>query len=327
MWYVLWSNDGLSPPQIAQRVRLSRRTVTRYIKRYEAEGLLGLFTRSRPGRPRRATTEYEAQLLQVIAQEPRSLGLSFSNWTTAKLADYMAQQTGITLSPRQVENYLKVNDWRLRRPVRTVKHKQDTALFEENKHIAELKTQAGPDLILFFGDSAEVSTFPTITRCWTPIGKQRVILTPGTRAAKRWNWGAVDPITGRTASVIHRRRNNVGFRRLLAAISRAYDLPAHPERRVILFVDNDKAHKAKHVQHLLKRHDHQIQVEWLPPYSPELNPQEDIWQDMRRCVTHNHYFEHIDVLLEAVREFHQQLGNDPARVLRLLRKWTKLIST
>ena len=130
---ILWSNEGLSPPRIAQRVRFSRRTVSRYIKRYEAEGLLGLFTRSRPGRPRRATTEYEAQLLRAIAQEPRSLGLPFSNWTTAKLADYMAQQTGITISARQVENYLKVNDWRLRRPVRTVKHKQDPVLFEEKK--------------------------------------------------------------------------------------------------------------------------------------------------------------------------------------------------
>jgi transposase len=121
------------------------------------------------------------------------------------------------------------------------------------------------------------------------------------RAAKRWNWGAVDPVTGRTVHVIHHRRNNVGFRRLLAAISRAYDLPTHPERKVILFVDNDKAHKAKRVQELLERHDHQIQIEWLPSYSTKLNPQEDVWQDMRRCVTHNHYFEHIDALLEAGR--------------------------
>jgi transposase len=197
---------------------------------------------------------------------------------------------------------------------------------QRKKHIAELKSQAGPDLILLFGDSAEVSTFPTITRCWTPIGKQRTILTPGMRAAKRWNWGAVDPITGRSVHVIHRRRNNVGFRRLLAAISRAYDLPSHPERKVILFVDNDKAHKAKRVHELLERHGHQIQIEWLPPYSPELNPQEDVWQDMRRCVTHNHYFERIDALLEAVQVFHQQLESNPTRVLRLLKKWARLNS-
>jgi len=130
---VLWSNEGLSPPQIAQRVRFSRRTVTRHIKRYEAEGLAGLLTRSRSGRPRCVTSEYEAKLLEVVAQAPRSLGLPFSNWTTAKLAEYMAQQTGISISPRQVENYLKANNWRLRRPVRTVKHKQDAALVEEKK--------------------------------------------------------------------------------------------------------------------------------------------------------------------------------------------------
>ena len=130
---VLWSNEGLSPPQIAQRVRFSHDTVVRYIKRYEAEGLTGLFTKPRSGRKRRVTAEYEAKLLEVIAQTPRSLGLPFSNWTTAKLAEHMVQQTGISISPRQVENYLKVNNWRLRRPVRTVKHKQDSVLVEEKK--------------------------------------------------------------------------------------------------------------------------------------------------------------------------------------------------
>ena len=130
---ILWSNAGLSPPQIAARVRFSRRTVTRYIKRFEAEGLQGLYTKPRPGRPRRVTAEYEAKLLEAVEQAPRALGLPFSNWTTANLADYMSQETGITISPRQVENYLKAHGWRLRRPVRTVKHKQDPELVEEKK--------------------------------------------------------------------------------------------------------------------------------------------------------------------------------------------------
>lgn len=130
---ILWSNEGLSPPQIAERVRFSRETVVRYIKRYEAEGLNGLFTKPRPGRPRRVTPEYEAKLLAVVEQEPRSLGLPFSNWTTANLANYMARETGIVITPRQVENYLKAHDWRLRRPVRTVKHRQDPEQVAEKK--------------------------------------------------------------------------------------------------------------------------------------------------------------------------------------------------
>lgn len=130
---ILWSNEGLSPPQIAKLVRFSRYTVVRHIQRYEAEGLVGLFTKPRSGRPRRVTPEYEAKLLETVEKGPRSLGLPFSNWTTANLADYLAKQTGIAISSRQVENYLKVHDWRLRRPVRTVKHKQDPELVEEKK--------------------------------------------------------------------------------------------------------------------------------------------------------------------------------------------------
>jgi transposase len=94
---------------------------------------------------------------------------------------------------------------------------------------------------------------------------------------------------------------------------------------VILFVDNDKAHSAKAVRQLLEKHD-QIQIEWLPSYSPELNAQEDVWQHMRRRVTHNHYFQHTHALLEAVQQFHQELEDNPRTVLRLLAKWAKLTS-
>ena len=131
---ILWSNQGRSPPQIAARVRFSRHTVVRYIQRYEAEGLSGLLTKPRSGRPRRATDEYVAKLLETVEQSPRDLGLSFSNWTTAHLAQYLAAETGIELSPRQVENYLKAHDWYLRRPARTVKHKQDPELVAEKKN-------------------------------------------------------------------------------------------------------------------------------------------------------------------------------------------------
>ena len=49
-----------------------------------------------------------------------------------------------------------------------------------------------------------------------------------------------------------------------------------PERTVTLFVDSGRAHKAKAVHRLLEKHHHQIQVEWLPAYAPELNLQEDV---------------------------------------------------
>jgi transposase len=130
---ILLSNEGLSPPKIAKQVRFSRRTVTRFIQRYEAEGISGLMTKSRSGRPPKATKAYKAQLLEAVEQQPRDLGKPYSNWTTANLADHLLELTEIELSARQVENILKANDWRLRRPVHTVKHKQDSEMVREKK--------------------------------------------------------------------------------------------------------------------------------------------------------------------------------------------------
>jgi len=183
------------------------------------------------------------------------------------------------------------------------------------------------DVIVLWGDSAQVSLLPTITRCWTRIGQQRIIPTPGVRADKCWDWGAVDVVTGHTVALLHPRRNNVGLRRLLAAIARPYALAQHPQRQVILWLDNDKAHKARAVDRLLSTHHYQIRIEWLPPYSPELNPQEDLWQHLRRRVTHNHYFQQMTTLKQAVSDFHQELQHAPELVLRLISKWSHLIAT
>jgi transposase len=130
---ILLSQEGLSPAQIAERVRLSGRTVRRMIDRYEAEGIRGLLNKPIPGRPPRVTGAYLEQLERVVERSPRDLELPFSNWTTANLAEYMAQQTGIEIGARQMENYLKAQRWRWRRPVLSVKHKQDQAQVAEKK--------------------------------------------------------------------------------------------------------------------------------------------------------------------------------------------------
>lgn len=130
---ILLSNEGLTPPQIAKRVRFSARTVRRVIDRYEVEGLQGLANKRIPGRPARVTPGYLKQLEETVERSPREMGLPFSNWTTSHLAAYMDQQTGIRIGARQMENYLKAHDWRLRRPVLSVKHKQDEEVVAEKK--------------------------------------------------------------------------------------------------------------------------------------------------------------------------------------------------
>jgi len=106
--------------EIAEIVRKDEQTVRIWLKRYQAEGLAGLEDAPREGSPTKADESYREKLLQVVRQRPRSLDQPYSMWTLRRLADYMAEQTGIRLSYEAVRLYLKAGDIVMSRPQHTI---------------------------------------------------------------------------------------------------------------------------------------------------------------------------------------------------------------
>jgi transposase len=113
---LLATEQHLVADEIAKIVRTTAETVRTWLKRYRAEGLNGLADAPRSGRPAQVTAEYRQQLLRAVRQRPRSLGQPYSSWTLQRLADYMAEQTGIRLEDETVRVYLKAADIVLSRP-------------------------------------------------------------------------------------------------------------------------------------------------------------------------------------------------------------------
>ena len=113
---LLSAEQALKAPQIALIVRESERTVQRWLKRYQAEGINGLQDAPKSGKPSKVSQAYRQLLLSSVRQRPRSLGLEFSLWTLARLADYLAQQTGVRLSLEGVRLQLKAMEIVLSRP-------------------------------------------------------------------------------------------------------------------------------------------------------------------------------------------------------------------
>ena len=116
----LGAERGLTAAQIAEIVRASEETVRRWLKRYLAEGVEGLHDEPRPGAPRKVTEEYKERLLHAVRRRPRSLDLPFSVWTLRRLADYMAEQTGIRVEYESVRIHLKAAGIVLSRPQHTI---------------------------------------------------------------------------------------------------------------------------------------------------------------------------------------------------------------
>lgn len=113
---LLAAEQGLTAPAIAEIVRESDQTVRNWFKRYEAEGIEGLKDVPRPGAPGKVTPAYLERLVEVVRLRPRSLGLPFSMWTLARLADYMAEETGIRVEGETVRVHLKEAGIVLSRP-------------------------------------------------------------------------------------------------------------------------------------------------------------------------------------------------------------------
>jgi transposase len=93
--------------EIAKIVRQDEQTVRTWLKRYMAAGINGLRDDPRPGAPGKVTPAYKERLLVVVRQRPRSLNQPYSIWTLQRLADFMAEETGIRVEPETVRAHLK----------------------------------------------------------------------------------------------------------------------------------------------------------------------------------------------------------------------------
>jgi transposase len=102
--------------EIAEIVRKDEQTVRRWLKRYLAEGIEGLKDAPRPGGQMTVTDAYRTKLVATVRRRPRSLGQPYSMWSLQRLADYMAEETGIRVSDETVRRHLEAEGIVLSRP-------------------------------------------------------------------------------------------------------------------------------------------------------------------------------------------------------------------
>lgn len=116
----LSADQHLKVPEIAPIVRESESTVLRWLQRYAAEGMQGLSDEPHPGRRSEVTDDYRHQLVEAVRRRPHSLNLPFSLWSLQRLADHLAERTGIRVSMETVRRTLKQGGIVWSRPQHTI---------------------------------------------------------------------------------------------------------------------------------------------------------------------------------------------------------------
>ena len=153
---------------------------------------------------------------------------------------------------------------------------------------------------------------PTITSCWTPSGEQIKVESAGDDE-KFQLFGSVNYRTGDIIFSEQERKRTSEYISHLEQLLSKY--PASP---IILITDNYSIHKTKAVKELERRHFGRLLQVYLPTYSPHLNPIEMLWRYVRRLVTHNHKFDTIAAVMEAVRRVLEELSKHADQVISII---------
>jgi transposase len=275
----------------------SSRTVDRWLKRFQAEGVAGLTGRKR-GRPSRLGLGWVAVLVTwVTTKTPRDFGFLRRRWSCALLALLLREREGVTASRETVRRWLPRGHLVYRRPRPVLKPDEE----ERQVKLAELRKlleDLPEDETVVWQDEVEVHTNPKIGRMWMPKGHQAKVETPGTNQERHlsgsihWRTGQVfvtegAPKQGRTGALFLKHLDEL--RRRL----RRY-------KKVHVICDNASGHTSLEVIPYLWKWEGRIEVHLLPAYSPDLNPIERVWWHLHEDITRNHRCKDLEELLDQV---------------------------
>jgi transposase len=136
---------GYTPTQVAETMNIERKTLYRWLERWQQAGIAGLENKARCGRPRKANQTYSEALEETLAHEPADYGYTFAIWTVDRLRAHLAEETGINLSANRFGDLLKREGYVYRRPKHDLGYRQDpTARESAEEQLEVLKKRHSP---------------------------------------------------------------------------------------------------------------------------------------------------------------------------------------
>ena len=298
MSIILHLARGRPAADVAESLHLARSTVYRVAQRFTECGWSGLADRREDNGARGIDDFFLLMLRQIVAGSPRDYGWARPTWTQELLCLVMKEQTGRTVSQPTLSRCLKAIAARLGRPRPTVGCWWPKARKSRHaRRIRRLVENLPADEAAFYADELDVHLNPKIGRDWMLPGQQKVVVTPG-KNQKRYLAGARHAQTARMHWVSAPHKRSGLFVDLLRTLDRA--CPA--ARRLHVIVDNYSIHLSRQTQLALAGLP-RIQLHFLPPCSPELNPVERVWLDLHAEVTRNHRCATIDELMAEVHHY------------------------
>jgi transposase len=167
---------------------------------------------------------------------------------------------------------------------------------------------------LMFQDEARFGRMARIRRCWAPAPLRPVVCN-GYEREFTYVYGGVSPLQGELDWSLSDKMNTARMTSFLSQVSQA-----HPQEFIVMVVDGASSHKAKEL--VVPEN---VRLIPLPGYSPELNPQEHIWDEVREKAFPNLVLDHMAAVVGRLKNGMSALASDAERVRRIT-AWPWIVS-
>ena len=262
---------GVSFEHATAHFHISERTLRLWVTRYNRLGIDGLTYRPGGRPPRRlGNAEIEESIVPYVL-DPTKAGQT--HWTATKLCGWLRREKDLDLSYSTLVRYLHEKGF-VRRLPRPVPEPPDRESWEDQREVFAdelIGLMEDGDADVFFGDEVGFEGDPRPRHRWVPRGSNPTQGYHGGHVRQNVI-GAVNPESGQLVSLIVPHSDTEVFQAFLDTMAKEV-----PEggKEVWLILDNASWHKSKSL------HWHHIRPKFLPPYSPDFNPIERLWQHLK----------------------------------------------
>lgn len=275
---ILAWRDGESKSKVARRFGVSRQAVYQWIARYEEGGAAGLAARKRgkPPEPKLSARQAGPIRRLIIDRCPEQLKLPFYLWTREAVQRLIGARTGVDVSIWTVGRYLKRWGFTPQKPARRALEQDPAAvrrwLRAEYPAIAAAAKRENAEI--YWEDELGLRSDHAVGRSFAPRGRTPTIA----RTGQRFGCNVISAITNRGRLYFRVFRGRFVTKVYLDFLKR---LVTQAPRKPFVIADGHPVHKSAAVKRWLEENAERIRHFLLPAYSPQLNPDEYLNQDVK----------------------------------------------
>jgi len=274
-------------------------TIYRVAKRFRELGEASLWDGREDNGTEKLSESYLGKLDDIVRSCPLDHGWRRPTWTRELLVETMVRATGVRIHVATMSRALALIKARRGRPRPTVKCPWHPAVKTRRlNRIRSLLASLPRREVAVYEDEVDIHLNPKIGLDWMGRGQQKEAVTPG-KNEKRYLAGALDVRSGEVHWVEANRKDSWLFLALLKKLTVVYAAA----RVIHVILDNYGIHSSGIIGIALSHFAKRMRLHFLPPYCPDHNRIERVWQDVHAQVTRNHCCADMTELMENVRYY------------------------